>query len=97
VRQLEADVGIEPARCDLVQQAVIEGAALPGLFLVGYVFAQVVDADRHAHAVDGGGGGQHLIHRRAGDKARGHAPAHGRPLSQSTQGAALRQPDEERP
>ena len=78
MRELEADVGVQLARGDIVQQAVIQFAAVPGFVGVGDVLAQVVDADAGAPLVHGLRGAKDVLDLGACDKAAGEAQPHRR-------------------
>ncbi len=57
VRQLQADVGVQLARRDLVEHPVIKLGAVLRLVGIGDVLAQVIDADRRP-------GSRHRLSRR---------------------------------
>ena len=82
VRELEADVGVQLARGDFVEHAVIELGAVLGLVGVGDVLAQVVDADAGAPLVDHLGGVNDVVQLRTGNEAVGEAQAQWRLLGE---------------
>ncbi len=69
VGQLDADVGVELAALNLVEELVIEPLALKRLLAVGDVFAEVIHRHVDADAVHGLGGLDQVIDRHAGHKA----------------------------
>src|SRR5208282_3645992 len=73
VRELEADVRLQAAGGDLVQQLVIESHTLPRFLGIGDVLPQVVDRDRQAEIVHAAGGSHRVVYSRAGDKTAGGA------------------------
>src|SRR5258708_3825750 len=94
VDELHADIGVELAFGDLVEQLVIELRALLGFVGVSDVFAEVVHADSLSALVDRFGGGKHIFNSHAGDEPAREAFADGRLLRHRADGFALRQPDE---
>ena len=58
---------------DGVENLVVEPGAVPGLIGIGDVFAEIVDADAHARAIDGLGDAHRVSDLGAGDKAAGNA------------------------
>src|SRR5438105_14226341 len=84
------------ALSDRVEQLVSERGALPRLVGIRHVFAEVVDADGHAEAVDGRRGGEGVVDAQAGDEAARQTPSHPRPLGERAKTLALRERDEDR-
>ena len=75
VSQLQADVGVELIGCNGVENLMIKLGAVAGLVGIGDIFAQVVDADAHAGAVDGLRGADGIGDLGASNEAAGDAAA----------------------
>src|SRR5437773_4786496 len=97
VSELEADVGLELSRRNLIEKLVIERGTVPGLFHVGDVLAEVVDADGHAMRVGPSGGVERLADAHAGNEAAGEPASDARSLGECAKGLAFRKGDEEGP
>ena len=68
--ELEADVGVEMALGDGVKQLVVDGGGAMRLAFRGDAFAERVEGDGDALAVDGFGHAQSVFELHSGDKAR---------------------------
>ena len=75
VGQLQADVGIEAAGGDFVQQVHVERDAVSRFLKIGDVFAQIVERGTHANAVHLDGGTDGVVNSIARDKAMRKAAA----------------------
>ncbi len=80
VSELEADVGVKLVGGDSVENLMIELGTVAGFVGIGDIFAEIVDADAHAGAVDGLGGADGVGNLSAGDEAIGDAAAERRTL-----------------
>ena len=97
MRELEADVGVEAAGPDFVEQLMIELGAGPGFVGAGDVFAEVVDGNGQVRLIDGGGGAQDIFDLGAGNKAAGEAASERRAFGDRAQSTATGQRNEESP
>ena len=73
--QFDANVRIEAAPGNGVEQAMVNVGCLLDFLRGMNIFAQAVERDGEALLVDGGGRRQRVLYTRAGDEARRHAPA----------------------
>ena len=94
--ELDADVGVQLARLDGIEQLVVDGRGGVGLFGYGDAFAERVERDGDALAVHLLGGGQGLLDRHAGNKAAGELATYSGTLRKRTKLPILRHGNEER-
>jgi hypothetical protein len=90
VRQLEADIDIELATLDFVQQLVIKPGAGHCLLASSDIFAQIIDAGANTEPVHGLCRLDQLFDRRSGDESARHLEPQRRPLRKMTQRLVLR-------
>src|SRR6266567_2686919 len=96
MREFETDVRVQLSRGDLIEHLVIQRRALLRLGHIRHVFAEVVDADAHVVGIRGGGGGECIVDRHAGDETARKASADSRSFGNGTKGLAFRESDENR-
>ena len=82
--ELEADIGIELVGDDGVKNLMVELRAVAGFFRIRYIFAEVVDADAHAGAIDSLGGANGVCDLGARDEPSGDAAANGRSFGKTS-------------
>ena len=82
--ELEADIGIELVGDDGVQNLMVELGAVAGFCRIRYIFAEVVDADAHAGAIDSLGCTYGIGDLGARDKTSGDAAAERRSFGKTS-------------
>ncbi len=82
---------------DGVENLVIQLGAVAGLFGIGYVLSQIIDADAHAGAIDGLSSANRVGDLGASDETAGDAAAQRGSLGKIPQGRVFRKMDEESP
>ena len=87
--ELEADIRVQLAFTDGIEELVVKGGAGAGLFDIGHVLAQVVDGDASASAIDRLCRSEHLLDLCASYEATRHALTNRGALGDSAQPAAL--------
>ena len=84
VSEFQADIGVEMIGGYGVKNLMIELRAVLGFIRIGDVFAEVIDANAHASAVDGLRGADSVGNLRACNKSSGDAPPQRRSLGEVT-------------
>ena len=95
--EFQADIGIELAPGDFVEQLMVKLGAGPRLVGVGDIFPEIIDGNAGARLIDRLRRAQRVFHLRAGNEAAGDPLTNGGALGHRAQGAALRERNEERP
>ena len=91
LRELDADVGVEAALGDGVEQDVVDVGGAVRFGWRGDAFAERVKGDGDALAVDGFGDAQRVFGLHAGDESRIEASAQRGVLSESAKRAVMRE------
>ena len=91
--ELDADVGVELAGLDEVEELVIDVGGGAGLGLGGDALAEGVKGDGHALAIDGGGDAESVFDFKAGDEAGAELVAEAGALTEAAQGTVAGESD----
>src|SRR5436189_6337685 len=97
MRQLQADIGIQPATSNFSEQLMVEFGTFMRLCRLSYIFTEVVDGNAEAGLIQLRRNLQSVFDVRAGDKAAGNTASNGGLFRNAAQPAALRKGNEERP
>ena len=87
--ELDADVGVEFARSDLIEKLVVDVGGLVSLFCSGDAFAERVERDMHALLVDLGADAKGVFDFKAGDETRAQLAADGGVLGKFAESAIV--------
>ncbi len=94
LREFYADVGVEGAGLDGIEELVVDGGGFAGFGFGGDAFAERVETDGDAFAVDLLAGGEGVFDGHAGDEAGGELASEGGALGETAEGFILREGDE---
>ena len=90
LREFDADIRIQAAALDFVQQLMVDRRRAPRLIRGSDAFTQTVQGCRNSGGIEGFGCVQHVVDLHPGDEARRHpAPERGR-LRKTAQGRISR-------